>query len=471
MKRIFLLFLILAGFSTQAQSVISLDSCRALAVRNHYTIANAALTEQKAKYEYRAIQANRLPDISAYGDALFTNKTLQYNFAGAYLPTYVPDLATGALVPNLLLDPTGQMIIGPDGNPIFKQYAMIPPMDLKVKLNGSYMVGLKAVQPIFTGFKISTASGMAGIARKMAADNIDLSTSNLVVKVDEAYWQLVKVIQLEKLAQKYLETVQAVEKQVNDALATGLTMNNDLLKVQVKVNEAQLMLSKAKNGHVLAAMNLCNLTGLPLTTQIIPEDIEQVEVVMPESLMTEGSIANRPDYRLLDRQIEMKRKQVDLVRSDYLPRVGLAATYGYMDGLKVQNEKLLESSGSTVIAQITIPIFHWGEGYNKTASAKADLKIAENERDNLHQLMELEQQQYRLMLSDAMYRIQLTTKSLEQAEENMKVMNDRYELGLETISALLEAQAQWQKASAEQVESISEYRIAKVKYQKATGEL
>ncbi len=471
MKKILFIALILSGISAEAQIVLSLDSCRNLALKNHYIIANARLTEQKARYEYRAIQANRLPNISGYGDALFTDKALEFNFGGAYLPTYVPDPATGNLIPNLLLDPNGQMITGPDGNPVFKQYAMIPPMKLDFKLNGSYAVGLKAVQPLFTGFKITNASKMANLGRKMASDNVELSTSNVKLQVEEAYWQLVKVVQLGKVAQQYLETVQAVEKQVRDALSAGFTMNTDLLKVQVKVNEAQLMLSKAKNGQILAAMNLCNVTGLPLTTMVVPDTADQKEDYLSETLISESTIANRPEYRILDRQIEMKRSQVKLTKSDFMPRVGIAATYGYMDGLKVQNEKLLESTNTTLIAQVTIPIFHWGEGYNKTASAKADLKIAENERENLHQLMELEQQQYRLMQNDAIYRIQLTTKSLEQAEENMKVSKDRFELGLETIASLLEAQTQWQKASADRIEAISDYKITRTKYLKASGNL
>lgn len=471
MKKIYLLSLVLTVFNTQAQVVLSLDSCRELAGKNNYTLANASLTEQKANYEYKAVLSNYLPNISGFGYALFTNRDLIYNFSGAYLPTYVPDLSTGKLVPNLLLDPNGQMIIGPDGNPVFKQYTLLPPMELKVKIDGSYATGLKAVQPVFTGFKILTATKMAGIARKMASDNSDLCASNLMVQVEEAYWQLVRATELEVVATKYLETVKAVEKQVADANATGFTLNNDLLKVQVKVNEAQLMLSKAQNGHALAAMNLCNIIGLPISTLVIPDKADQENDIKSEISLIEGSIVNRPDYRLLDKQIEMKRAQVKLIRSDYLPHMGVAVTYGYINGLEMDGERLFNSANTSVIAQLSVPLFHWGEGYHKTESAKADLKIAENERDNLHHLMELEKEQYRFLLKDAGFRTQLMAKSLEQAAENVKVVKDRYELGLETITALLAAQAEWQKAWAEQIESWADYRITKIKYMKAAGNL
>lgn len=471
MKKALLIFTLLAACNAHGQVVLTLDSCRNLARQNNYTLTNAALTEQKARHEYKAVAANYLPEFSGYGNALYTNKDLAYNFNGAYLPTYIPDPATGTLIPNLLLDPNGNMIIGPDGNPVFKQYAMIPPMELKIKLNGSYMAGIKMVQPIFTGFKISTATKMAGIARKMAAHNTDLTSANLIVKVDEAYWQLVRATQLETVANKYLETIHSAEKQVSDAIAVGLVLNNDLLKVQVKANEARLMLSKAQNGHTLAAMNLCNIIGLPLSTQVMPDIQEQeLPIETNETLLT-GDITNRPDYQLIDRQVEMKQSQVKLIRSDYLPRLGIAATYGYMEGLELGDKKLLESSNTAIIAQLSFPIFHWGEGHHKIASAKADLKIAENERDNLHRMMELEKEQYKLRMNEATYRIQLTSSSLEQAKENMKVVTDRYEMGMETISALLQSQAEWQKAWAEQIESIADYRMMSIKYRKAAGDL
>lgn len=471
MKKVLLICILLAAFTTNGQVVLTLDSCRTLALKNNYTMANAALTEQKARYEYKSIIANYLPDIAGYGYALYTNRDLTYNFGGAYLPTFNTDLATGTLVPNLLLDPNGNMIIGPDGNPVFRQYAMIPPMELKVKLSGSYAAGVKLIQPVFTGFKISTATKMAGIGKKMAVDNTDLSSQNLIVKVDEAYWQLVRATQLEMVANKYLETILTAEKQVSDAIAVGLALNNDLLKVQVKENEARLMLSKAQNGHILAAMNLCNIVDLPLSTQVMPQNPEQEMEVQPVELLSGGNITNRPDYRLLDRQVEMKQSQVKLIRSDYLPTLGVAATYGYIDGLKVGDNKLLESSNTSVLAQLSFPLFHWGEGYHKISSAKVDLKIAENERENYHHLMELEIEQSKLLMKEATFRIKLTTKSLEQAKENMKVVTDRYELGMETVSALLQAQAEWQKAWAEQIESVADYRMMKSKYLKATGKL
>lgn len=471
MKKIFSIFLFFTAISSQGQVILSLDSCRNLALKNNYTISNATLTAQKAKHEYKAVLANYLPDIAGYGYALYTRKDLSYNFGGAYLPTYVMDPASGKLVPNLLLDPNGNMIIGPDGNPLFKQYAAIPAMELKAKLNGSYAAGIKLVQPVFTGLKITTATRMAGIARTMADDNLDLTNENLLLKVDEAYWQLVRATQLEMVAGKYLETVQTIEKQVTDAIDVGLAFHNDLLKVQVKVNEARLLLSKTKNGQQLASMNLCNIIGYPLSSMIIPDTTDQLMELNGEDYLNGGDITKRPDYRLLENQVKLKESQVKLVRSDYLPTLGVVATYGYLDGLKVGNEKLLQSSNTAVLAQLTFPLFHWGEGYHKMASAKADLQIAENERDNIHRLMELEKEQYRLLAQEATYRIQLTTKSLEQASENKKVITDRYELGLETLSALLQAQSEWQKAWAEQIESFADYRLINLKYLKANGNL
>jgi outer membrane protein TolC len=459
--------LLLLSINVSAQTPLNLEKCRKMALENNYRIANATVQQQKATYDYKAVRTNLLPNVSGYGYGLYTNKELAYSFKGAYLPTYVLNPLTGSLQPNLMLDQTGQMIIGPDGNPLFKEYAMIPPMDLKVKLSGTFTTGIKLEQPIFMGFKILTAMQMAKLGTEMASNNIALNHDEVIIETDEAWYQLVKVNALVKVAGKYLETVTALEKKVQDAAGEGLVMNNDLLKVQLKANEARLQLSKAQNGRTLASMNLCNIIGLSTD--------EPVEVLDEEFKLDEteinGSITDRPDYKLLEQQSELKRKQIKLIRSEFLPQAGVAATYGYMQGLKAGNTNLLQSANVAVIATVSIPIFHWNEAHYKVLSAKADLEMAENNRVHLNSMMHLEETKYRLSLQESVYQVQLSEKSLQQATENLKVTGDRYELGLETISGLLEAQTQWQKVSAELIEAQSDYSITRLHYLKSIGKL
>lgn len=474
MRRWLITSLALLTINVSAQTKLNLELCRQMALENNSRLSNAITTREKATYDYKAVKSNYYPKLSGFALGLYTNKTLSYSFEGAYLPTFLTNPQTGSLVPNLLLDQNGQMIIGPDGNPVFREYAMIPPMDLKLKLSGSFMSGVKLDQPVFMGLKVRTGVKMAKIGKEMTEYNIDLSSKEVLLELDEAYYQCVKVNELVKVSEKYLETVSALEKKVHDAQETGFVINNDLLKVQVKINEAKLLLSKATNGRILARMNLCHLTGLPLDSDLVLEDQESIfngiDVDMhTQQLLNEPVITNRPDYKLLEKQVELKRQQVKLTRSEFLPQVGISSTYGYMQGLKLGNENLLNSASMSVVASVSLPIYHWGEGKNKLLSAKADLKIAESNQKNLTNMMRLEEAKYRMSISDALLRIKMTEQSLSQAAENMKVTGDRYEVGLESVSNFLESQAQWQKVYSDFIDSKVEYMLAISRYQKASG--
>ena len=92
-------------------------------------------------------------------------------------------------------------------------------------------------------------------------------------------------------------------------------------------------------------------------------------------------------------------------------------------------------------------------------------------KEEMTQLMLLEIARARYNIEDARTRVTLTRKSLSQAEENLTVSKNQYEVGMETITNYLEAQAQWQKAWSDWIDAKAELRLSETKYLKATGRL
>ena len=134
-------------------------------------------------------------------------------------------------------------------------------------------------------------------------------------------------------------------------------------------------------------------------------------------------------------------------------------------------ETLLNQAGFTVMATLKVPIFAWGEGWLKVQSAKKEHEMAVTELEQLSGLMELEIAQARYAVSEAALRVSMAETSLESAETNLKVCRDQYELGMETLVNVLEAQTQWSQCSSGLVEAVADYKLACTKYLKATGNL
>lgn len=448
--------------NVNAQETMTLEKCRELALENNKSSAIAERTKEKAEYTRKAYRANYFPKISATGNYLYTNAEMNNTIPGNYLPTFVPDPATGELAPNILTT-------GSDGNPIFKEYAYFPEMDLSLKLSGTWMAGLQAQQPIYTGGKITSGYNMAKIGNEIAGLNQDLTRTEIIAKTDEAYWTYVQTNELLKLAVSYHKVVAELLHNVQEAQTVGLKHTNDVLKVQVKLNEAELQILQAKNGVNLSRKNLCHIMGAPLNTVIIlPESFEDIQSIQFDR---SANYADRPEYAILEQQVRLKEQEIKLTRSDFLPQIGIMANYGYINGLKLNGNKLLDKASFSVMASVNIPLFQWGEGHNKIRAAKAERDIMQLQCDDIGEMMELELARALDKCTESALEVELTIKSLQQAEENMKISADRYNGGMETLADHLEAQTVWQRAWSELIRAKTMYRLSETLYLKAAGKL
>ena len=451
-------------FSTgiaDAQQVMTLESCRAMALENNKSAVIAAYNVEIANYTQKSYRSNYLPKLSASGNYFYSNVTMHKTLPGNYLPTFVPDPAKGELVPNILT-------IYPDGTPIFKEYAYFPDMDISLKLSGTWMAGLRAEQPVYMGGKIASAYKMSKIGSELANLNTTLTRAEIIVKTDEAYWTCVQTCELVKLALSYRKVVTELLRIVQDAEEVGLKHRNDVLKVQVKVNEAELQLRRAENGVILSRKNLCHIMGLPLDSDIsLPDSFDELSTVTTDRLT---DYVARPEYAMLEKQIELKEQQVQLVKSDFLPKVGVMANYGYLNGLKLNGDKLLDRASFFAVASVSVPLFQWGEGRNKVRAARAECAVIQLQRDDLSEQMALDLAGALDKCDESVLEVRLTARSLEQAQENMKVSGDQYTAGMESLADYLEAQTVWQRAWTEHINAKARQRFNQTYYLKATGQ-
>lgn len=226
----------------QAQVVeLDIQKCRRMAIENSKKLQSATQQEAKASFEKRAYRANFLPKISATGLYTYMQKKMDYKIEGGYLPVYQAEDISQALPLNSIKLNNGQPVIGTDGLPVFNQYAFMPDINLSLGLRNAYTVGMMLEQPLYMGGKVRSAFRMASIGREMAGLNVVYNRMEVLTEVDEAYCQYLRVLEQEKAAGKYLEVVKELVRNVADAVQTGMASTNDLLKAQVKENEAELL--------------------------------------------------------------------------------------------------------------------------------------------------------------------------------------------------------------------------------------
>ena len=444
---------------------ITLNQARELALEHNKDITKSKLTLEQTRNDAKAYKTNYYPRINLMAADLYSTTKGDFTIAGGHLPIYMLNPATGTYVPNVTL--------GADGNYILNQYADFPSQKMDYKVGNIFLGGVSLTQPLYMGGKITAAYRMASRGAEMAEENIRLTESQVILNTDEAYMQAIRARQLADVARSYKQLLEELLKNVESAVRHGMKTRNDQMKVQVKLNEAELAIQRAENGIRLSTMNLCHVIGLPLNTPL-QLDADQFSGEVPVKAAVQGddlSVAARPESAILQAKTDIASQQVKLTRSDYLPQLAMFAGYSYVNGVKLSGSKLLDSGSGAVGATLKVPLITFGERTYKLRSAKARLQIAQTEQQDLTEQMQLELAQAANNFDEAQTELSITQRSLEQAEENMRLARQQYDAGMEPLSQLLDAQAMWQQASADHVNAKCQLQVAYTKLLKAQGAL
>ncbi|MGN0221641.1 MAG: TolC family protein [Prevotella sp.] len=484
MKRLsFLLLLLVAAAMAAAQDSLSLYRCRQLALQHNRRISSAAVRQDQATYTLQAARANFFPDIKFSSLGMLSTASGSFNTPASTLPVCQFSVQTGGYVPMVMADAQGN-VLG------LSQFAEFPAMQVKYDMHRFFNTSLVLTQPLYMGGKVQAAYRMAKIGRQMAEQNRQLTAQEVLTEVDEAYSLLVKAHETAGVARAYRLLLAELERTVESAVRHGMRTRNDLLKVQVSLNRSQLDVTRADHAEKLARMNLCHIIGLPLDSAVCVAAPEWMEISsQAESAVDKGADASalelRPEFAMLEQQTQMARQQVKLTRADFLPQLAAFATGGYACGGKVKVDATTALAGTQTLydhtltdkfsasagVSLSIPIFHFGERRGKIRSAKAALRMAEIDCADKTEQMQLELAQACNTLDEQLSACRIATLSVEQAAENLRLSRSAYDAGTETMSDLLEAQALWQQAKAEEIDAHARLIQALSRWQKAAGRM
>lgn len=360
---------------------------------------------------------------------------------------------------------------------------MLPDMDMmgsELQMRGSYMAGITLTQPIYAGGKIIAGRKLAKIGQEAAKEELRKTRTQVIADADNAYWTYVAVLRKVRMLKAYYAQIDTLYQQTELSVHEGMAIENELLRIAAKRSDIEYQLQKAKNGAYLCRLSICRLTGTDYSVEVEPTDTNIV-VIAPRQLDT--NIAERPELRLLEKQMEAKSQEIKSVRADYLPTVGLSIGYSYMgnlkmkgistsaDGINVPFSKTYGDGSALAMLSVSIPIFHWGEGSKKVRRAKIDLMNAELDLHKNRRLMDIEVQQAVHNVQDGYHMISIAKVSLDQATENLRVMKTRYDTSMSPLTDLLDAQSLWQQAESNLIEAQTQYKIYETEYLKAIGKL
>ena len=489
MKKILNLVLLLTlALASHAQRVLTLDSCRALALANNKELRMSQEKVKAAHYEQKAAFTNFLPKIDVGGTYMRTQKEISLlndaqknaignvgTAVGGQLQQFGNQLQQIAVShPELLplLEPLsgvmGQLpgALNGVGQGIVDAF--------RTDTRNLYAGAATLTQPIFMGGKILAYNKITKYAEQLAASQHATGMQDVVMSTDQAYWQVISLVNKKRLAESFVELVRKLDSDVNKMLEEGVATQADALSVRVKVNEAEMALVQVEDGLSLSKMVLCQLCGLPLDTEIRLADEEMEDLALPDTF-TESNVntalANREELKSLELASKIYRQKVNVARAGYLPSIGLTASYLFSNPSLFNGfeNKFRGTWGIGVV--VTIPVFHWGENIYKVRAAKAEANIARYRLDDAREKIELQVTQNSYKVNEAAKKLAMAEKNMEKAEENLRYANFGFREGVIPTSNVLEAQTAWLSAQSGKIDAQIDLKMSEIYLNKSMGTL
>ena len=498
----FSFWLLAFGFlPVEAQRLLTLDSCRAMALRNNKQLSVSKVKEGIAVNLRKSARTKYLPHVSAIGSYEHTSKEVSILNDGQ--KTSLGNLGTtavSAMEPGMtsLTENLGTLgtVMAQQGLPTeyfqqmsgeLQQQMGQSTQQLETGLNqeGQRIIdafrtdtrniwagSILLTQPLFMGGAIIAANRIADINEQMMKHSTDAREQSTLYQTDQIYWQVVSLKHKQKLAQAYLDVVKKLDDDVHKMIDEGVATRSDGLTVDVKVNEAEMALMRVNDGVTLSKMLLCQTIGLPVNEQVTLAD-EDAENIATVSLTVNAEVKYahwfRPELRLLNDAIELSRQTTNILKAGNLPQVALTGGYAVSNPNVLNGFEKKFGGYWHVGVLMRVPIWNWGDVKYKVRASKGATAIASLEYNEAREKIELQVSQMTYKVDEANKRLALALSSVRRADENLRIANVGFQEGVITPTTVMEAQTAWLQAQSQKIDAEIEVRLSQVELQKSLG--
>lgn len=331
--------------------------------------------------------------------------------------------------------------------------------------NETYSVEAGLMQNLYNGGAVRNSYKAAEVQKSIAEKTEELTVDNVMYAADVNYWSTVAKKDLYLVMTQYVKIIQELEKVLTDRFEDGYISKTDLLQVQARLKDAELQKSNAFKQYQVALQSLNVLMGQAPMDEVEVTDSIGTVLALPPRIGAEAVLADRPEYTIADLNIEYQKRQVNLVRSKYLPSlaIGLKENWG---------TQMLNIDGSTMwntlaVASLNIPVFHWGAHRKDVNKQKALLRATEYDLQITRDRITQEVSNAWTNLTENTKQIAVAEEATKIAEENLYLNTFSYTEGKLPIIDVLSAQVTWIQSYSSLIQTWLQQKVSLADYNKA----
>ncbi|MFO7261508.1 MAG: TolC family protein [bacterium] len=443
-----------------ARIQLSLQDALSRALEQSEEVRLAKAQVDAARAQARSARSAALPQVNAQFGYTRTLRSVFQNVGGFTLPDSLrfepdPTLPLEERV-KYLEDKTPNAALGALGG-LFR--------NLPFGNEHTWVAGLSVSQPLFTGGRISSAISAAEAAADAASAALEEARAEIALDVKRAYYDALLASRSVEIVEMSTELAREHLEQVRLRLSAGRASELEALRAEVELENLMPQLVQARNQRDVAMLNLKRLINLPadaeieLTTELDAQTstgTDLVAIKLPELDEAEDLLNRRAALRAAREQVTISEEQVDIARAAYLPTVALTGSLMRQAfpagsfGFPARNDW---RDDWTVGFAVQLPLF---QGFKRGAdvdAAKAQLRQAELQLEQLREALRLQYRQAKSELERAQAQVAAASRTVEQAERVYELTELRYREGLATQLDVSNARLALQQARINQVQA------------------
>ena len=469
-------------FPLWAQRVLTLDDLCAMALQDNTSIKisqeNLAVNEALRKMALSEF----FPKLSANGTYMWNEKNVsllsdeqrdKINSMGTTAQSALQNLKWGSgqfplldeVINAILSQMTSQLDIATPLNGVGSEITNAFDIEMRQIAAGAVSV----TQPVYLGGKLRALYKTARLASDVSELKYEKAKEDLLIAVEESYWQVLSVQHKQQLAQQYVNLLEKLSADVTAMVEAEVATQSDQMKVNVKLNEARMSLAKANSGVALSRMLLFQLCGLDLNGKYEVVEDTTLHVYAPEDSLDMSAVwASRSELKMLDAAAGIADAGVKIARSTLLPNI--LATGSYITTKPNFFNGYANDFGGMFTAGVVvnIPICHAGSFYALKA-AKHKRNVAQYQLQEAQEKITLQVNKLNYELGVANVKLEQSQSALGDAEENMRLAEESFAAGVISSSDLMAAQTAWLSAKSELIDAEIEVRMTYRHLQQALG--
>ena len=464
------------------QRLLTLDSCRAMALRNNKQMGVAKVKQEVNANLRKSARTQYLPKVNAVGGYMWMSREISLlsddqKEALSNLGTIVTSKLQNAPEPV-----TSQLPAATAGDMgqfagALNQVGASLVEGFRTDTRNMFAGAVTVTQPVFMGGALVAANKIADINEQMAANSLEMKRQNTLYNIDQMYWQVVSLRHKQTLAESYVELVKKLKGDVQKMIDQGVATKGDGLSVGVRVNEAEMALTQVQDGLALSKMLLCQLIGLDEDEAITLADEESAGLGMeiaaePQHAgQADAAFANRPELKVLQNTVDLSRQTTNALKAGNLPTVLL--TGGYMVSNPNTFNGFEKKFGGVwnIGVVVRVPVWNWGDVKYKVRASKGATTMANLELDDAREMISLQVRQSNFKVKEAQKKLTMAQSNVANADENLRMANLAFKEGTASFTTVMEAQTAWNAAQSQLIDAEIGVKLSEVELQKALGTL